>query len=401
MARALGLAVALVLLAAPSASAYTGPSGELIAGSEETVLRLHDLPPGYQIGDGNGCGALGPVVEGDWFKGRFARRYMNWVFKYRPEGCGYQYEQIFEVPGLGPAPPLVEAGTLNTPSEAAASNGFGLVIRLFNHDNEGRYRETVSILPSGVQAALFRSKDELVEGKIHQPATTLFWRSGKLISFVEAAGMNPRRNDSAALHFAQLQQERLEHPSPYTAAEQDDSEIWLEDPGLKLPIYWAGQNFVPGQGLPDADLIDAFPTAGGAGPPGSKFRLEYEGFALYTWTRRSWRWFQPSALGKLNRKEGCTRTTEVELEQGRAVVYAGYGGRQPGAFAGLGGRRPGTCPQRQPNRYWAIAHIGDMVIGVNLAICTLCLNVGEGPYNSVRGMEAIARALEVRPKPVY
>ncbi len=390
MARALGLAVALVLLAAPSASAYTAPTGELMAGSEETVLRLHDLPPGYQIGDDSGCGALGPVVEGDWFKGRFARRYMDWVLKYRPEGCGYQYERIFEVPGLEPAPPLVEALTLNTPSEAAASNGFGLVIRLFNHGKEGQYRKMVSIPPSGAQAALFRSKNELVEGTIRQPATILFWRSGKLISFVEAAGMNPRRNDRAALHFAQLQQERLEHPSPYAEAERDDAEVQLDDPGLKLPVYWVGRSFVPGQGLPDTELQDAFPTAGGAGPPGAKLRLEYGGFALDTFTRQSWKRFQSSALGKLNRTGRCARTTEVELERGSAVVYADYGARHQGA-----------CPHHPPDRNWAIARIGNVVVGVNLAICTLCLDRGEGPYNSMRGMEAIVRALTVRPEPVY
>jgi hypothetical protein len=388
MARALGLAVGLILLATPSASAYTEPSGELVRGSEETVLRLHDLPPGYQIGDESGCGPLGPIEGGS--EGRFEKRYLKWVLRYRPEGCGYQYEQVFEVPGLEPAPPLVEAGTLNTPSEAAAVSGFELFATLISRFKEGQRRKTVSIPLSGTQALLIRSKNELVEGESGQPATLLFWRSGKLISFVEAAGMNPRHNDRVALHFAQVQQERLEHPSPYTEAEQDDAGVWLDDPGLKLPVYWVGRSFLPGRGLPDAELLDAFPTAGGAGPPGTKLALEYGGFALYTWTRQSWKRFQPSALGKLNRKGRCGHTTEVELEQGSAVVYSDYGARHQGA-----------CPHHPPDRNWAIARIGEVVIGVNLAICTLCLDRGEGPYNSVRGMKAILRALEVRPKPVY
>jgi hypothetical protein len=134
----------------------------------------------------------------------------------------------------------------------------------------------------------------------------------------------------------------------------------------------------------------AYPTDGGAGPPGTRFRLDYEGFALYTWTRQSWKRFQRSALGELNRKGRCARTTEVELERGRAVIYADCGARHQGA-----------CPHHPPDRNWAIARISDMVIGVNLAICTLCLDSGEGPYNSLRGMKAIVRALEVRPKPTY
>ncbi len=117
MARALWLAVALVLLSAPAANAYTEPSGKLVAGSEETALRLHDLAPGYQVGDDSGCGPLGPAVEGDWPR-RFEHRYLRWVLRNWPEGCIYQYEQIFAVPGLEPAPPLVEAGTLNNPQRS-------------------------------------------------------------------------------------------------------------------------------------------------------------------------------------------------------------------------------------------------------------------------------------------
>jgi hypothetical protein len=375
------------LAVVPSANAFPKPSGELIPGAEETVLRLHDLPPGYEVGDESGCGALGPVVEADWFKGRFARRYMNWVFKYRPEGCAYQYEQVFEVPGLEPAPPLVEALTVNTPNETAASSGFGLVIRLFNHDKEGRYRKTVSIPPSGVQASLFRSKNELVEGRIHQPATILFWRSGKLISFVEAAGMNPRRNDSAALHFAQIQQERLEHPSAYTEAEQDDSEVRIDDPGLKFPIYWVGHTLEPGGDLPPIALETVFI---GAGPPGEKYEIDYEGFYLGGWGRHGWRQFQRSTLGKLNLRSPCAHKSEVNLTDGRAVVYAGYSRRHGG-----------TCPHRPPKHYWAVAHIGGMIVGVQLTICSLCVEFGYGPYNSRRGIEAILHALTLRPKSVY
>jgi hypothetical protein len=162
MARALTLAAALVLLAASTASAVTRPTGELVAGSEETVLRLHDLPPGYQVGDDSGCGAFGPL-EGD--STRLTRRYERWVFKYWPEGCIYQYEQIFAVPGLGPSPPLVEAQTVNTPSDAAVADGLKLHTAMLNRFKEGLPRKAVSIAPSVPRAFLIRLKNELVTPK--------------------------------------------------------------------------------------------------------------------------------------------------------------------------------------------------------------------------------------------
>jgi hypothetical protein len=390
MARALGLAVAFVLLAAHGAAAFSEPSGELVAGGEETVLRLHELPPGYQVSDDSGCGPLGPL-EGD--STPLTRRYESWVFKYWPEGCFYQYEQIFEVPGLGPAPPLVEAQTLNMPSEAAVAGGLELYTAIRNRFDEAQRRRPVSIAPSVAHAFLIRLKNELVEGKIHQPATLLFWRFGKLISYVEAAGMSPRHNDSAALRFAQLQQERLEHPSPYTEAERDDTEVWLDDPGLKSPVYWVGNPFQL-SGHPPVKLESAY--TGHVGPPGEKYQIDYElleadGFRIDGWTRHSWKRYQRSALWKTNRPTRCTQTTAVELGLGRAEIYGSYD-REP----------PRSCPGGAPDRYYAIAHIGRMVIGVDLGNCLSCLpGAGSGPYASVRGMEAIVRSLVVRPKPVF
>jgi hypothetical protein len=393
MARALGVAIALVLTLAPAARAYTEPSGKLVAGGEETVLRLHDLPPGYQISDDSGCGALGPAIEGELSRGRFAERYGSWVLKYWPEGCVYEYEQIFAVPGLEPASPLVKAGALNTPSEAAADSGFGLFMTLVNHDNGGRYRKAVSIPPSDVHALLFRSENQLVGGRIHKRATIIFWRHGNLLATVEAAGQDPRRNDHAAIHFAQIQQERLEAPSLYTEAERDDTEVRLDDPGLKFPIYWVGNPFQAGGG-PLVALEEAF--AGSDGPPGQKFQLDYElletnGFTIGGWTRRGWKRFQHSGVGKANRTARCTHTTRVDLEQGHAVIYGAYNeGRQ------------GPCPRRSPDGYYAIAHIGRMVIGVNLGNCLSCPpGSGGGAYSSLRGMMALVRALHLRPKPVF
>lgn len=384
---ALAVLAAAVLCAAPGAGAQNGPSGDLVAGSEETALRLHDLPPGYQLGDGGGCGPLGPGGEEGQPSGRLGRRLQKWVIRYWPEGCLYQYEQIFKVPGLGPAPPLVEVETLNTPSEKAASEGFNLIAALIQKYEPKTDRGTVELSPGGIEARHFRNRKFNVDGKGHQPGTVLIWRAGKLLSYLEVAGMSPRRNDRAALHFARIQQWRIEHPSPYTEAEQDDTEVWLDDPALKFPIYWVGRTYQP----PGADPVELeYAYAGTPGPPGAKFELQYDEFGITGWTRRSWQRFKPTVLGRLNLNRSCVRKTPVDLNDGRAVIYAGYGRRHLK-----------SCPKGPPNDYWAIAHLGRMVVGVNLTLCTGCLGPSSGPEASLAGMKAVLGALQVRPKPDF
>lgn len=397
MAGALKFALALALLAAPGAHAATEPSGDLVAGGEETVLRLPDLPPGYRFGNDSPCRPLEPLPA-RISTNRLERRYSKWIVKYRAIVCNEEFEQVFKVPGRGPEPPQVEAAIISTPSEEASASGFELLTALVTRSEEDA--GTVPIPPSGIPARLTRSEDAVDESRTDLPGSFLYWRHGKLIAMVGAAGLDPGRNDQAALHFAQIQQQRMEAPTPYTEAERDDAEVWLDDPGLKPSVYWAGSSFVPGRGLPAADLLNAFPTGRGVapwyrfrrGPPGAKLRLLYDGFDLDAWVRQGWKRSQRSVFRRLDRRGRgrCARTTEVELERGHAIVHAGYGRR-----------RPGACPRRPPDRHWAIAHIGDVVIGVNLGICPLCFDPGEGPYNSLRGMKAIVRALVVRPKAVY
>jgi hypothetical protein len=391
MARALVLAAALLLLATPPASALDEPTGDLVAGSEETVLRLHDLPAGYQVGSDSDCGPLSPGGEEGDPAGRLERRYLRWVFENWPEGCFYEYERAFEVPGALPSPPLVEVETINTAREEVAVRGHELYSALLNRFTKKRDRKTVTIAPFGVQALLIRSRDALVEGRKGQAGSFLIWRHGKLIALLQVAGLKPPQNDRAALRLAEIQQARLEQPSPYAEVEKDDAEVPLDDPGLKLPVYWIGNPFQPGAGLPAATLEDtAVVTGPGEAPPGQKIQLEYDSFWLATWTRASWKRFRGSVLGPLSLKARCARRTEVELDRGRAVVYAGYGRA-----------RLRTCPNRAPDRHWAIAYVGGVVVGVNLAHCTGCLETDRGPYDSLRGMETVLRGLVLRPKPVY
>jgi hypothetical protein len=389
MARALGLAVALLLLVVASASALSEPSGKLVAGSEETVLRLHDLPPGYQVGDDSGCGPWFLFGEGEEPEGRLEKRYLRWIVENWPEGCFYEYEQIFKVPGLGAAPPQVEAETLNTPSEAAAVEGLQLYNALIDRSAEGEPK-MVTISPAGAQARLLRDRDTLVAGKKGQPRSFLVWRHGKQLSFLTVAGLDPHRNDRAVVHFAEIQQRRLEAPTPYTEAERDDTEVWLDDPALKLPVYWVGRAFQPGGGLPATELEEAFTIeAGRGGPPGQKVALWYDGFTLGSWGQGGWKRYVRSRLGRTNLAAPCTDKEPLSVEGGSAMLFATYDGR----FR--------KCPQRKPDRFYAVVHLGGTVVGVNLGDCFKCRPGATGPYGTKRGVLAVVRALTQRPKPIY
>jgi hypothetical protein len=380
---AAGLLVALALAAVAGmagAAAPKGPTGELVAGAEERVLRLGDLPPGYQIGDDSACGPLDP--EGG------SRADVKWVVRYWPEGCTFQYERLFRVPGLEPDPPLVEAQVTVTPNEPAAKTGFKLVTTEIAGKGNG-YRGVRSAPAIGDDARLFRSDNVNVGGRPSRHGSLLAWREGKLIASVLVAGLAPAANDRIALRLAQVQQGRIEAPAPYTEEEQDDTEVSLDDPALKVPVYWVGPSFEP-SGLAPAALSEAFTFAASReGPPGEKVSLWYEGFTVDAWTRASWKRFNRSMLGPLNRKWRCTTSTRVQLPRGHADVFAAYG------------RDFHACPKRAPDRFYAIAHIGGMVIGVNLVLCSKCIGAGYGPYNSLAAMKAIMRALTLRPKPVY
>lgn len=373
--RALPLYPSLVLLLVVSAAdASNGPSGDLVAGAEETALRLPDLPSGYRVGDDSGCGPWDP--EGA------SPKVVRLIVKYWPEGCTFQYERLFQVPGPETAP-LVESESTAFPNAQSAEQGFAVLTRGDGKGGEDKPKEILPPPALGESARFFHSNDVLVEGKPRRPGSILFWRQGALISVLLVAGRAPAANDRIALRLAGLQQARVEAPTPYTEAEQDDTEVALDNPALGVPVYWLGPSFAPGLGLPAAELEEVLVPPG---PPGEKVALWYEGLTVDAWTRASWKRLQHSTLGPLNRKQRCTTVTRVPLDNGHADVFATYA------------KDYRRCPKRAPDRYFAIAHLGSMVIGIDLALCTQCLH-GGGPFNSLAGMKAAVRSLRLRPEP--
>lgn len=218
-------------------------------------------------------------------------------------------------------------------------------------------------------------------------ASIVAWRSGSSVGAVYAQGGSPKANDLEAIAFARLQQQHLEHPTPYTRAERYDAEAGFEDPAIAVPIYWLGRNFKPGGSLPAAKLEGAIaPNSLYKGPGGQKRDVYYSGgLDLGTWTAAGWKKF--SATPKVRKLTGlpCTKTAQVELSGGSATIYAAPR------------RDSKRCASNPPVHYFAVAEIGGLAIAVNLESCPRCNTAAGGSaYNSMAGMKAVVRALRPR-----
>lgn len=390
------LGVALVALALPAraAAATTEEPPEPLP--FQMVLRLPELAPGYKIDEG-GCGFSD--VEGR------APKLKEWFRKYRPKACMFRYERRFRVSGHGPNPPLVNVFILTTPSAEAAQAAVAFAPELFRWvllDGEmwpfarripriQHFERGAAPFTIGEETWLFRTEDQLVFGRDH-PGSVIVWRIGGLLAGVEVAGWPHVADERVAAYLVPLQQHHIDAPTPYTDAELDHSEVALDNPRLRIPIYWLGSRFAPGHGLDTLHLEEAV-TGKETGPPGEEAELWYHfGVSLSSWSAAEWRRvassfdYGPAVLAR--RK--CTETTRIELPSGFAVILGTYG------------RDFEVCPDTGPTRYQALAHLGRTVVGVNLELCNRCLGPGLlSSYNSVRGMKTVLRGLRIRPRASY
>jgi hypothetical protein len=285
---------------------------------------------------------------------------------------------------------VVSAAVLNTPSDEAAIRGHALLVKNVETDFEGEDRGTVSI-PEGPPVRLLRYDDAPVgEGA---PGTTLFWRHGKLLAAISVGGLEPDENDRAALHFAQIQQQRMEAPTPYTAAERDDTEVGLENPELQIPIYWLGSSFAPGFGFSHLRLAQSFSiaTPSPADPSAALLYADHlsldhaETIELKLWKPQHWE--LTLELNGLPFAQHCSKLRRLDLPGGRAIIYSGL--------------HPGwRCGEKGPRGYAAVIHFPGVVVTVERDdTCEDCSHRLVGPYRSVEGMATIARSLVLRPQP--
>ncbi|HEX6752580.1 MAG TPA: hypothetical protein VF093_03215 [Solirubrobacterales bacterium] len=403
MTRALGgfrrravLAVAISFLAAiATATVLSGAAADPRSPEdpmERMVLRLNDLPHGYlplDFSEGSGfeliCEPLDPTDP--------QRELASFVRRFTPEGCLGVYLRLYRVPGASPSAQLVGTGALDAGSAKGATSGFALapmILRLITEDEAPT--EVATTISVGDATRLFHwPRVPSVLGKGYRAGSFLVWRSGNVLATVLASAGSFSASDHIAEELARHQQAHIEHPTPYTRAERNDSEVGLDDPALKLPVYWLGRNFAPGHDLPVARL-----EYGGDSRydserlPGERIELRYShNLNLSTWAKAGWKRFLATPAAKEILAEPCLKSTRLPFAGGRATIYTGH----------VAGFPP--CRTHAPKRSFAVVHLGDVVTAVNIDTCRDCRESPRGSFNSQAGMKAVVRALRLRPAPEY
>lgn len=387
LAIALGLSSSRALEGADAApSATTSAASPDLA--KQMLLRLRDLPLGYLLLN---SGALGPApsLECDRIRPRKPMpRLASFLERYSPRGCAVTYVRLFHVPGTEPAPLFAGSAAADLGSVKAAEAGLDVSRELLVHLTNGELPEEVERPEIVGQATRFFRWPGTPDAE--EPLSMVVWRWGGSVGLIAVMGATTASSDVAALELARRQQERLEAPTPYTPGERDDSEVALEDPALRVPVYWLGKDFVPGHGLgrlrligsnsiPRGDLDDPSASLLYAGRPraGKSEAVELE-------LRTPQEWTTMRAKNRLPFVRHCAKTREVDMPNGRAVVYAA--------------QHPGwRCDQQGPKVYAAVIRLPGVAIAVEtMKICERCFGAGRGPYNSFKGMAAIARGLALR-----
>jgi hypothetical protein len=395
-AAAVGLILLFVaVLGGASASSEAQQGGE--APSTQALgrlLRLHDLPLGYLVLrtayteitlPSIGCEEIDPAEP--------QPRLAKFLDRYSPSGCLAIYARLFRVPGQGPYPMLAATGAVELGSVEAAEMGLAVSRELLSHLLEDK--PPTEVPPPevvGDASRIFRWEEGSLfgGGPDEEPGSFLVWRSGNVVAVTFVAGYRFPHSEQAVVELARLQQEHLETPTPYTRAEMDDREVALEDPALKVPVYWLGRRLPGRRGMPSLRLRESYSTTSSA-PREARASLFYtadlargpgESMEVDLWSPRQWK--QLAAKGKLPDILRCQEAHGLKLPRGRAVVYSGLEGRR------------GSCVKRH-RVYTARVYLPGVIAMVETSSsCAVCFGAGTGPYDSLAGMKAIVRALRLR-----
>jgi hypothetical protein len=340
------------------------------------LIRLHDLQYGYRVDEEIGCGGFGtegaepPLAE--------------FVIAYRPLGCLAKYDRLYPVPGPKPDPATANSLVIDARSAAgvAAAERIAPELLAFLTGNI----EPEEVPPKagiGEQTRLFHTQDANVLGYSRR-GSIYFWRHGNLLGATLAGGDSDAANDKVAARLARLQRSHMRRPVRYTEAQTDDLLVELDNPAVKLPLYWLGREFRLGDGGAPIPLISAYaPLGEGEAPPGTRIELQYEGLLrIGTWTEAGWNRYTQTKLGRELLTWKCTQTATVPSPVGEATIYRAYAKD----FA--------TCPQQQPEFFSAVIHSGPVVLGLNLPLCYTCFENAASP----EVLEAAARDLRLRPQ---
>lgn len=319
------------------------------APAHRLLLRLHDLPPGYLANLASS--ETGPLDECDYLHPADAEPELAaFIAQYAPKGCFAVYLRLYRVPGFTPAPIAVGTAAMDAGGVGAAEAGLAVAPEAIGHLTGDMALEEVA------PAATIGEADRLFhwgEGghafaSGHTADSFLAWCSGGVVGVVFVEARSFAASDGAATELARRQQDRIEHPTPYTRAEQDSSEVPLDNPALKIRAYWLGRTFEPGGAAPPAHLRGSFAIDGQGVARRQTLWLAYsKGMVLQEWTRAGWKRFSSA----------------------------------------------------HPNaQFTAVTRIGDTVVAVDLHRCGARCGGGNRPYGSLQAAKRVIRGLRFRPQ---
>jgi hypothetical protein len=384
--RLLVLTFATVALVASVPASATIPAAPY---AQRLTLRLSDLGPGYVWPDGF---CYGSVLAGEGMPWAVTRIYL----RHRHLGCTAELMEAWAPAGTAPRPDAI------TSAAWVFRDAVGPDLLLQHARDVIAYATTdlwalTPLTPPAIgdEAVAFQGRATTVRASTHPSGAVVVWRSGRVLALVSAAGADTNVV-AEATRLANVQQQRIEHPTPLLPTDNDDVEVRLDDPDLDTPVLWLGHDFLPGDRLPALTLaladVDDTPSVLG------DLRLEYGrakppfvGVSLYVWRRSRWRNAAKTSFARLGWHERCVRSTRIPVEGGIAVIYAGHE------------RRQARCGRR-PDRFFAHVFLRDVMVSVDPIICTRCRKWGgsyEDPYDSMAGMRAVVRGLHLREPRTY
>jgi hypothetical protein len=362
----------------------------------EVVLRLRDLPLGYVFSGGSPlvnlsrirCDRVDPADPQPQLARFLERR--------APAGCITLYQRSYRVPGGRPEPLVTGSGALRLGSVSAAEEGLAVSQQLISHALDDELPEEVAPAATiGEATRLFHWRHDDIFSEDEESCSFLVWRSGGTVAAVFVAGGSAAANDRAATELARRQQRRMEAPTRFKRADFDDREVGLENPALRVPVYWLGTRF-RGRGLPALRLegSSSDPRRGAGRFP--RYGLAYatpvsgghwEAIFLSAFTNRQWK----------RLRDDRRRLPGVPLCDAAAHRLA-IEGRNATVFSGSEGSLRNCRKRGAPTWTLRLRVAGLVVVAETSQICAVCARSGAGPYDSLAGMTAIARGLERRPK---
>lgn len=385
------VAIAVVGTGAAHAAPIESPPSNL-------TLRLVDLPPGYTLSDPTMCVR---DFDGDLTSRaviRFGRGYLR-------RGCATRFEQEWAPLQDFYGPVEVYGGAMLLRSAIGAKIGARLgdqLVCLIASVCGPGLRQVPSPRSIGDETVLFEGSPG------ERDDAVVIWRSDRVLGFVTVGGLPTDDGPELALDLAEKQQSRMSSPTPLLRGDNNDSEVPIDNPHLGFDVAWLGRSFEPPH-LPRRRLAFSatsygYPDFGG---PEWEASLEYGlgDVSLRIWPAGAWQRHRRSKQARLFLCAWCGTRRSIQMDNRRLTLFAipsvclagrltrFHRGRPVPILARSNKPLTKRCAHRRPDRFVGATRLGNAVVSINLPYCFPCERPSASPYNSARGVRAIARGL--------